>query len=243
MPGPARARRLPGGAQLCHRIFTRLGCQGRPPRFVAEFYRYSNLVLTVRRQDETVHVRFSDLLRTAPRPVLEGAAALLLGRLYGRRPPKALVEAYRQYVQSAATRRRILRLRRTRARLRGNGPQGRSYNLVGIFERLNERYFAGRLARPHLGWSVRPWRRQFGCYDPGPNQILVNCRLDRTVVPRLAVEYVLFHEMLHVKHPARRAGCSLVSHSLKFRREEKGFEGYEKARRILERLVPFQLHG
>ena len=237
MPGLARARRLAGGAPLCHRIFTRLGCQGRPPRFVVEFYPYSNLVLTVRKQDEAVLVRFSDLLRAAPRVVLEGAAALLLGRLYGRRPPNSLVAAYREYVRSAATRRRILRLRRTRARLRGNGPQGRAYDLANIFGRLNEGYFAGRLAKPHLGWSARPWRRQFGCYDPGPNQILVNCRLDRPAVPPLAVEYVLYHEMLHVKHPTRREGCSLVSHSAKFRREEKNFEGFEKARRILQRLV------
>jgi hypothetical protein len=204
---------------------------------VVEFYKYSNLVLTVRKQDEAVLVRFSDLLRAAPRAVLEGAAALLLGRLYGRRPPNSLVAAYREYVRSAATRRRILRLRRRRARLRGNGPQGRAYDLAGIFERLNAGYFAGRLAKPHLGWSARPWRRQFGCYDPGPSQILVNCRLDRPAVPRLAVEYVLYHEMLHVKHPTRRAGCSLVSHSAKFRREEKNFEEYERARRILQRLV------
>ncbi len=237
MRGPARARRLTGGAQLCHRIFTRLGCQGRPPRFVVEFYPYSNLVLTVRKQDEAVLVRFSDLLRTAPRTVLESAAALLLGRLYGRRPPNALITAYREYARSAAMRRRILRLRRARARLRGNGPQGRAYDLAGIFERLNKQYFGGRLARPHLGWSARPWRRQFGCYDPGPNQILVNCRLDRPGVSCLAVEYVLYHEMLHVKHPTRRAGCSLVSHSAKFRREEKNFEGYDKARRILQRLI------
>ncbi len=228
---------LAGGAQLCHRIFTRLGCQGRPPRFVVEFYPYSNLVLTVREDDDAVLVRFSDLLRASPRTVLEGAAALVLGRLYGRRPPKMLVEAYREYVRSAAMRRRILRLRRARARLRGNGPQGDTYDLAEIFERLNLQYFSGRLARPHLGWSTRPWRRQFGCYDPGPNQILVNCRLDRSAVPRLAVDYVLFHEMLHVKHPTRRAGCGLVSHSSKFRREEKTFKGHDNARRILQRLI------
>jgi len=57
------------------------------------------------------------------------------------------------------------------------------------------------------------------------------------VVPTLAVEYVLFHEMLHVKHPTRRAGCSLVSHSVRFRREEKTFQQYEAARRLLKWLV------
>ena len=81
------------------------------------------------------------------------------------------------------------------------------------------------------------WRRQFGCYDPGPNQILLNRRMDRPSVPACAVEYVLFHEMLHVKHPTRRSGCTMVSHSREFREEEKRFPEFASARRILDRLA------
>ena len=62
-------------------------------------------------------------------------------------------------------------------------------------------------------------------------------RMDRPGVPRLAVEYVLFHEMLHVKHPTRRSGCSLVSHSREFRDEEKRFAEFEQARKVLDRLA------
>jgi len=51
------------------------------------------------------------------------------------------------------------------------------------------------------------------------------------------VEYVLFHEMLHVKHPTRRSGCSLVSHSREFRAEEKRFAEFDRARRVLDRLA------
>src|ERR1700738_5567553 len=54
---------VPGGAALFQRVYTRLGCEGRPPRFRVEFYPYSSLVLTIRRREETVWVRFSDLLR------------------------------------------------------------------------------------------------------------------------------------------------------------------------------------
>jgi predicted metal-dependent hydrolase len=106
-----------------------------------------------------------------------------------------------------------------------------------LFDELNTKYFDGVLRRPRIGWSVRSWRRQFGCYDPGPNQILLNRRMDRPRVPACAVEYVLFHEMLHVKHPTRRSGCSLVSHSWEFREEEKRFVGFERARRALDRLA------
>jgi len=51
------------------------------------------------------------------------------------------------------------------------------------------------------------------------------------------VEYVLYHEMLHVKHPTRRSGCSLVSHSSEFRAEEKLFPEFERARKVLDRLA------
>jgi predicted metal-dependent hydrolase len=61
--------------------------------------------------------------------------------------------------------------------------------------------------------------------------------MDRASVPQCAVEYVLFHEMLHMKHPTRRSGCSQVSHSREFRAEEKRFEEFERARRVLDRLA------
>jgi hypothetical protein len=218
-------------------MFTRLGCEGRPPRFHVNFYPYSSLVLTIRRREESVWVRLSDLLRRAPLSVLEGAAAILLSRLYRRRAPKTLLRQYLDYARSDRTRNRVDKMRGGRVRLKHAAPQGRHFDLEKLFEHLNTKYFGGTLRRPHIGWSTRSWRRQFGCYDPGPNQILLNRRMDREGVPQFVVEYVLFHEMLHVKHPTRRSGCSLVSHSRKFRQEEKRFEDFERARRTLDSLA------
>ena len=228
---------VPGGAALFQRVFTRLNCDGRPPRFRVEFYPYASLVLTIRRREDVVFVRFSDLLRRAPLPVLEGAAALLISRVYRRKAPRALTAPYLNYARSNRTRSRISRMRRRRVRLASAGPQGRHFNLEKMFEQLNEEYFSGSLQRPHIGWSTRSWRRQFGCYDPGPNQILLNRRMDHPAVPQVAVEYVLYHEMLHVKHPTRRSGCSLVSHSPEFRAEEKLFPHFTQARKLLDRLA------
>jgi hypothetical protein len=228
---------VPGGAPLFQRMFTRLGCDGRPPRFRVEFYPYSSLVLTIRRREEAVYVRLSDLLRRAPRTVLEGAAALLLSRVYRRKAPAELTAPYLEYARSHRTRGRINRMRRGRVRPAAAGPHGRHFNLEKLFDELNGKYFDGALKRPHIGWSNRNWRRQFGCYDPGPGHILLNRRMDRPGVPRCAVEYVLFHEMLHVKHPTRRSGCSLVSHSRQFREEERRFSDFTRARKVLDRLA------
>ena len=232
-----RAERVPGGEVLLQRMFTRIGCEGRPPHFHVEFYPYSSLTLTIRRRGDTMFVRFSDLLRRAPLEVQEGAAALLLARVYRRRTPRALVQPYLLYARSDRTRGRITRMRRHRVRRIGTLPQGRHFDLHTLFEQLNQRYFAGALERPHIGWSTRSWRRQFGCYDPGPNQIVLNRRMDHPGVPQFVVEYVLFHEMLHVKHPTRRSGCSLLSHSPEFRREEKRFAEFSVARKFLDRMA------
>jgi hypothetical protein len=115
------------------------------------------------------------------------------------------------------------------------GPQGAVYDLAEMFAQLNRRYFAGRLHRPRLGWSTQTWRAQFGCFDPALDQIVMNRWLDRATVPAYAVEYVLFHEMLHVKHPLRAARCGLEAHSLEFRQEEKQYAHYARARKFLDR--------
>jgi predicted metal-dependent hydrolase len=64
----------------------------------------------------------------------------------------------------------------------------------------------------------------------------MNKRLDRAEVPSYAVEFILFHEMLHLKHPLRAAACRLQSHSPEFRAEEKRFAHYARARKFLERV-------
>jgi len=222
---------------MFQRMFTRIGCACRPPQFHVEFYPYSSLVITLRRRGEVVYVRFSDLLRRAPSPVLEGAAALLLARIYRRRPQHALVRPYLEYARSDRTRDRINLLRRRRVRPAPASPQGAHHDLGALFDRLNERYFSPFLERPHIAWSSRSWRRQFGSYDPGPNQIVLNRRMDRPGVPQFVVEYVLYHEMLHVKHPTSRSGCGLVSHSPEFRAEEKRYEHFHAARKFLDGLA------
>jgi predicted metal-dependent hydrolase len=225
-----------GGEQLFQRIYTRLGCEGRPPRFVVEYHPYVDLTHTIRLREDTAHVRLSDVLTHAPRTVLEAAAAILLGRLYRRRPPADLLETYRRFSYARSTRQRLLLLRQRRARRAEHRPTGKHHDLAPLFERLNRRYFANSLPQPRLGWSRRVWRTQLGCFDPALNQIILNCQLDQSRVPDYVVAYVLYHEMLHVKHPMRFERCRRTSHSSHFRQEEKRFEHYQRAMLFLARF-------
>lgn len=227
---------FPGGDRIFQRIFTRLGCQGRPPQFQVELYPYANLSHTLRLRQDVARVRLSDILHQAPVTVIEAAAAILLGQMYRRRVPRELRELYRQFALAHDTRRHIARVRRQRARRIQDNPHGAAHDLDPMFVSLNVEYFEGRLRRPRLGWSARAWRSQFGCYDPSLDQIVMNKRLDRGDVPSYAVEFILYHEMLHVKHPLRAAACGLQAHSPEFRAEEKRFAHYASARKFLERI-------
>ncbi len=227
---------LLGGDRIFQRIFTRLGCQGRPPQFQVELYPYANLSHTLRLRHDVAYVRLSDILHEAPVPVIEAAAAILLGQMYRRRVPRELRILYRQFALAHSTRRDIARVRRKRARRIADNPIGSAHNLDPMFASLNVEYFEGRLRRPRLGWSVRPWLSQFGCYDPSLDQIVMNQRLDHAEVPSFAVEFILYHEMLHVKHPIRTAACGLQAHSPEFRAEEKRFAHYARARKFLEHV-------
>ena len=231
-----RGNAVPGGAQIFQRLYTRLGCDGRPPQFVVEYHPYTDLTHTIRLREETAYVRLSDVLRSAPQTVLEAAAAILLSKLYRRRPPAGLVEAYREFSYARGTRNRLLRLRRQRVRKSEHRPAGAHHDLEPLFASLNARYFAGSLAQPRLGWSARVWHTQLGCFDPALGQILINRQLDRPTVPECVVAYVLYHEMLHVKHPIRFARCRRESHSAAFRKEEKRFADYDRAMKFLKRF-------
>ncbi len=101
---------------------------------------------------------------------------------------------------------------------------------------LNREYFGGNLRRPRLGWSVRPWTSQFGCFDSALDQIVLNNRLDRPDVPPYAVEFILYHEMLHVKHPMRAAACGMQAHSAEFRAQEKRFAEHVRASKFLKHM-------
>jgi hypothetical protein len=232
---PWRLDAVPDGAPIFRRMFTRVGCQGRPPQFVVEFRAYAGLTHTIRLRDDVVTAGLSDLVRDAPLPVIEAIAAILLARMYRRRSPREFLDVYKTFSHASDTRKRLLTLRRQRGRRVAERPRGKVHDLGPLFEDLNRAYFDGALPRPRLAWSARPWRTMLGCFDPALNQIVISGDLDRERVPRHVVQYVLYHEMLHLKHPIKFSRCRLQSHSPAFRNEEKRFPHYEQAQRFLKK--------
>ena len=91
------------------------------------------------------------------------------------------------------------------------------------------------MGRPQLTWSRGHARNTLGHYDPAHNAIVVSRIFDGVRVPRCAVEYILYHEMLHLKHPVKLRGSRRCIHGPEFQAEERQFPHLEEARQILRR--------
>jgi predicted metal-dependent hydrolase len=206
------------------------------PALEIRFRRFTSLNTTIRLREGRLLVQLSDLLESAPESVHHAIAHILLAKLYKKPIARAQADRYRRYVSSAAMTRQAEQIRQTRGRKTVLTAEGRCYDLNEIFESLNTRFFHGLLGRPTLTWSAHHARRMLGHYDAAHNTIMVSRVFDRAETPRCAVEYLLYHEMLHLKHPVKvKAGRRCV-HSRAFQAEERLFPELEAAKAYLKRL-------
>jgi hypothetical protein len=222
--------------EIYARVFRYLKPRTACPQVTVEFCPFANANSSVRFEGNRLQVRITDLLRDAPAPVTEALAWILLCKLFRKPVPAAYSHKYRLYLNRRDLRERLERLRRERGRKFRSGSQGEVYNLEEVFEDLNFRYFHGLMARPDLGWSRRPSRTLLGHYDPHHHTIVLSKALDQRGVPRLAVEYVMFHEMLHLRHPVQHRGTRRCVHTPEFKIAEKEFQGLKEAKDLLKRL-------
>jgi predicted metal-dependent hydrolase len=206
-----------------------------PPMDV-RFRRFTSLNTTIRLREGHLHVRLSDLLEHAPENVHQAIAHILLAKLYRKPIAPMHSDRYRRYTQSEVVSKQAERIRQTRGRKRITSAQGHQFDLEEVFESVNMRFFHGLLGRPTLTWSAHVAKRMLGHYDAAHNTIVVSRVFDRPGTPRYAIEYLLYHEMLHLKHPVRvKAGRRCV-HSREFQAEERLFPELEQAREYLKRL-------
>ena len=222
--------------ELFGRVFSDLKPRTPVPALRIEFCKFANANSFVRWDEAGLHIRITDVLEGAPAPILEALAYILLSKLVRRPVPKMHAERYRRYLNRKEMRRSLQLVKQARGRKFVSGPQGSAYHLQEIFEELNLRYFHGLMARPLLGWSRRPSRVMLGHYDPSHNAIILSRLLDRPGVPRVAVEYVLFHEMLHLQFPVEHRGARRCVHTRPFKEAEERFVHLKQAKELLKRI-------
>ena len=225
-----------GLTELFQETYRELRPRAPIPELRVEFFSFANINNTIRLREGRLLVRVSDLLEGAPDYVLRAIAHILLAKMYRKPIDREHSSRYRRYISTQHMSGKAHLVRQIRGRKRIVSAQGHAYDLEAIFDELNTRFFHGLLARPQMTWSSEHARNRLGHYDPAHNAIVVSRVFDHARVPRCAVEYIVYHEMLHLKHPVRLRGSRRCIHSSEFQVEEKMFPQLEEALRFLKRL-------
>jgi hypothetical protein len=222
--------------EIYARVFRELKPRTPLPELRVEFCRFANPDSFVRLENGRLHIRISDLLAGAPAPVTEALAHILLGKLYRRPAPRMYTHRYRLYLNRRDVRRQAHLVRQVRGHKFISGPQGEHRNLESVFERLNEQFFDGLLARPQLGWSRGLSRGMLGHFDPSHNAIVISRIFDQGQASELALEYVMYHEMLHLRYPVDHNGVRRRVHTREFRDAELKFPRLKEAKELLKKI-------
>lgn len=112
--------------------------------------------------------------------------------------------------------------------------KGHVHDLEASFERVNRRYFQGKMARPALQWNRLLTVATMGYYQALHDRVIISLSLDHAGVPEFVLDYVMYHELLHKKHGETRANGRRFVHTPEFRREERQFDKYPEATAFLK---------
>jgi hypothetical protein len=222
--------------RLYAKVFRELKPRSSLPQIRVEFRRYANANAQIRLENGELRIRMADTLAGAPEDVHKALAEILLSKLFRKPVPALSNDRYRRYLNRGYVRRNLDLVRQIRGRKQVDPPAGRHFDLIALFEDLNFKYFHGLMARPALGWSRQSSRTMLGHYDPSHNTIVLSRILDRPETPALAVEYVLFHEMLHLQYPVEHQGARRCVHTKAFKLAERQFERLAEAKAWLRAM-------
>jgi hypothetical protein len=229
------AARLARLAVEAYRDVARLGPKDPSvPPIHARYYPYAGLHSTARLREGRILIRLSDLLEDAPDDAVGGLLRVLLARLLRRRIRAGWHEAYRSYTARADVAEASEEARRDRGRKQLGSPLGKVYDLDSLFDSLNKKYFDSGLDRPRLGWSLRDSYRTHGHYDAAHRTIAMSRTLDDARTPDYVVEFILYHEMLHVAMPGELRDGRRRHHTPAFRAAEARYPRMKEAVAWLE---------
>ncbi len=207
-----------------------------PPIHIS-FYPYIGINHTIRIRDGQIFVRIGEICHEMPLPCHKGLAYILVGKLLRKKIPAGARAVYSAYIKSDAIREKASASKRARGRKVVTTSKGAVYDLDEIFAGLNLQYFGNAIPEPVLTWSANKTYRILGHHDATHEHIAISRSLDSRDVPKFVVEYVVFHEMLHIHHPTQHVNGRKYNHTPAFKRDEEKFAYYTEAERWIERNV------
>ena len=154
-----------------------------------------------------------------------------------KKVPPAARKIYSDFIKTQEIQAKAVASKRAKGRKVITTSKGVTYDLDVIFERVNLLYFQNRIPKPVLTWSAQKTYRILGHHDSTHETIVISRSLDSPKIPPYVVEYVVYHEMLHIHHPTTHRNGRRYNHTAAFRLDEKNFAFYDEAERWIARNV------
>jgi len=217
--------------------FRKLSRNGLEQKIEVQFYPYVGINHTIRVRNGTIYVRISDIFKNAPRDVQNSLGYILISKLLRKKISPEMLNNYKRFVKSEEIFQEAMKVKRTRGRKIIVSSKGEFYDLEKIFVRINRDYFNQTISRPTLTWSKKKTFRILGQYDSTHNTIVISKSLDNKKVPAYVVEFVVFHEMLHIFHPTQHRAGRRYNHTPQFRRDEEKFVCFVEAESWIQQNI------
>ncbi|HEX4460126.1 MAG TPA: hypothetical protein VIA18_19240 [Polyangia bacterium] len=217
--------------QLEERIFDAMGAHAPEARLALAVTDNRYTMISVKREKGLFRLRLHHMFLDADHEVVDA-----VGR-YVARNDRDASQALSRFID--VNQRKIRRARRRRPTVFTIETRGEVHDLQEIYDQINVRYFNKRIDA-RITWSQRAQpggkrRRRtsikMGSYAVEDRLIRIHASLDRPFVPRLFVEWIVYHEMLHQKHDIPVVGGRRQFHTPEFMKEEAEFEHYQRASR------------
>ncbi len=199
------------------------------PEIEVSFYPYIGISQTIRIRNGKVFVRLAEVCRDIPLDIQKNLAIILVSKLLRKKISANILENYCSFINNQQLREKVLENKRSKGRKIITSAKGDIYNLEEVFDYLNQIYFDGNIKKPRLSWSVKKTYRILGHHDATHDAIVISRSLDGKQTPKYVVEFIVFHEMLHIFHPTQHRNGRRYSHTPQFRRDEKKFAFFNEA--------------
>lgn len=115
--------------------------------------------------------------------------------------------------------------------------KGQYHDLSASFGRTNQKYFNNKLQKPSLAWNQIITGRQMGLWVPTTKSLIVSIALDTPNLPEFVIDFVMYHELLHMDIGTKVINGRFFVHTPEFKRRERQHEYHTQARKMISALV------
>ncbi|AOP34046.1 hypothetical protein A0128_09445 [Leptospira tipperaryensis] len=193
-----------------------------------KFYPYANLGSAIRISSGVLEFKIHSAYLESDS--LETVVELLLCKLLKLPIPKTIEERIQNFYEIHSKQ----KLERSKRKKRIESSDSKNAILKEMLHRINETYLGVDLSDIEIYWGKGNSKTRLGHFDPSHKMIVINPILGRQIVPVFVLEYIVFHELLHVYLPATRKNGKNVIHGKEFRALERKYPDYLRANQWLK---------